>query len=329
MSVVRPLERREEVCYFFTPMAGENSGTAHRLAIKFGLIALVISLTTIAGAQDLEPRAYSPSPVGANFFVVAYGYQSGNVLFDAAVPITDAKVKLNSSAMSYGRTFGVLGRSASAFAAVPYVWGEASGEVFEEQRSITRSGLADLRLRFAMNIFGGRAMTPREFAARKPSTTVGASLTVIAPTGQYDPAKLINIGSNRWSFKPEVGVAHPIGRWYLELYGGVWMFTDNNNFFGGSLREQKPIGTIQTHVSYTVRPRLWVAGDATYFTGGRTTINKVINNDLQKNSRIGLQASLPIGTHSSVKFSWARGLATRIGGDFNTFGIAWQYLWFD
>ena len=288
-----------------------------------------MTLSCIAAAQDLEPRAYSPSPVGANFFNVAYGYQTGNVLFDSAVPITDAEVKLNSSAVSYGRTFGVFGRSASMFAVLPYVWGEASGQVLEEQRTITRSGLADLRMRFAMNIIGGKALTPREFAVRKPSTTLGASFSVVAPTGQYDPAKLVNIGSNRWSFKPEVGLSHPIGHWYLELYGGVWLFTDNNNFFGGSHREQKPIATIQTHVSYTVRPRLWVAGDATYFTGGRTVINDVINSDLQKNSRIGVQASLPVGLHSSVKFSWARGLVTRIGGDFNSFGIAWQYLWFD
>ncbi len=240
-------------------------------------LALFMTLSCIAAAQDLEPRAYSPSPVGANFFIASYGYQSGNVLFDSAVPITDAEVKLNSSVMVYGRTFGVLGRSASAFAALPYVWGEASGQVLEEQRTITRSGLADLRMRFAMNIVGGKALTPREFAVRKPSTTLGASLTVVAPTGQYDPAKLVNIGSNRWSFKPEVGLSHPIGRWYFELYGGVWLFTDNKNFFGGSLREQKPIATIQTHVSYTVRPRLWVSANATYFTGGRTVINEVIN----------------------------------------------------
>lgn len=292
-------------------------------------MAWFMTLSCIAAAQDLEPRAYSPSPVGANFFIVAYGYQTGNVLFDSAVPITDAEVNLNSSVMSYGRTFGVLGRSASAFAALPYVWGEASGQVLEEERTITRSGLADLRMRFAMNIVGGKALNPREFAVRKPSTTLGASLTVVAPTGQYDPAKLVNIGSNRWSFKPEVGLSHPIGHWYLELYGGVWFFTDNNNFFGGSLREQKPITTIQTHVSYTIRPRLWLAANATYFTGGRTVINEVINADLQKNSRIGVQASIPVGRRSSVKFSWARGLVTRIGGDFNSFGIAWQYLWFD
>jgi hypothetical protein len=295
----------------------------------FRSIALFITISGIAAAQDLEPRAYSPSPVGANFLIISYGYQSGNVLFDSAVPITDAEVKLNASAMAYGRTFGVLGRSASVLVALPYVWGEASGQVFEEQRTITRSGLADLRMRFAMNIVGGKALNPKEFAVRKPSTTLGASLTVVAPTGQYDPAKLVNLGSNRWSFKPEVGLSHPIGRWYFELYGGVWLFTDNDNFFGGSHREQKPMATIQTHVSYTVRPRLWVAANATYFTGGRTIVNDVINADLRKNSRVGVQASIPVGRSYSVKFSWARGLATRIGGDFNSFGIALQYLWFD
>jgi hypothetical protein len=213
--------------------------------------------------------------------------------------------------------------------ALPYVWGEVSGEVLEQRQSITRSGLADMRFRFAMNIVGGPAQKPKEFAARKPSTTLGASLTVVAPTGQYDPAKLINIGSNRWSFKPEVGLAHPIGRWYLEVYGGVWLFTDNDNFFGGSRREQKPLATLQTHVSYTIRPRLWLAADATFYSGGRTVVDNAIKADLQKNTRVGLALSLPVGRRYSVKIAWARGLTTRIGGNFNTIGIAWQYIWFD
>ncbi len=290
---------------------------------------IILAFARVATAQELEPRSYSPSPVGANFLVLSYAYQSGDILFDPALPFTDVEAKLNSGVIAYGRTFGLAGRSASALVALPYVWGEASGEVFEQRRSITRSGLADLRMRFAMNLVGSPALKPREFAARKHKTTLGASLTVVAPTGQYDPNLLINIGSNRWSFKPEIGVAHPIGRWYLELYGGVWLFTDNNNFFRGARREQKPLGTIQTHISYTIRPRMWLAADVTFYSGGRTTIDDVVKADLQKNSRVGLAFSLPVGRSYSVKVAWARGLTTRIGGNFNTVSVAWQYTWFD
>lgn len=151
----------------------------------------------------------------------------------------------------------------------------------------------------------------------------------MAPSGQYDPAKLINIGSNRWSFKPEVGLSQPAGRWLLEAYGGVWLFTDNTDFYGGSRREQKPIGTLQAHASYTFRPRLWLAGDATYYGGGRSTLAGVVKSDVQSNSRFGLTLGLPLGRRQSLKVAWATAFTTRVGGDFDTVAVAWQMLWLD
>ncbi|MCI0660521.1 MAG: transporter [Acidobacteria bacterium] len=293
------------------------------------LLGVIMTFTGVAAAQEMEPRAYSPSPVGLNFLIFSYAHQNGDFLFGPTLPIEDAQASLNSSVAAYGRTFGITGRSANVLVALPYVWGTASGRVFEEQSNITRSGLADMRLRFAMNILGGPALKPQAFAARKPATTLGASLLAIAPTGQYDPAKLINIGSNRWSFKPEVGLSHPIGHWYLELYGGVWLFTDNHNFFGGSRRKQKPIAAIQAHVSYTIRPRFWLAANATYYTGGRTIIDETIRADLQRNTRIGVALSLPVSRRYSAKIAWARGVKTRFGGDFNSVAISWQYAWID
>jgi len=307
----------------------QYSGISAALAWVICSFLLVLLLASSVSAQELEPRAYSPAPVGLNFLVVSYAYQFGEVLFDPTVPITDVEAKLNGSAIAYGRTFGIAGRSASALAAFPYVWGKVSGNVFEQRTEVTRSGNADSRFRLAVNLLGGPALKPREFAARKQTTTIGASLTMVAPTGQYDPAKLVNIGTNRWAFKPEVGIARPIGNWSVEFYGGVWLFTDNNNFFGGQKREQAPMMSLQTHVSYTFKPRLWISGDATFYTGGRTTVNGVLKADLQRNTRIGVTASFPLTKKTSLKAAWARGVITRIGGDFNVFGITWQYAWFD
>ena len=58
-------------------------------------------------------------------------------------------------------------------------------------------------------------------------------------TGRYRSEWLVNLGSNRWSYKPEIGLAIPLGRWTVEGYTGVWIFTNNDAFFpGASLREQ-------------------------------------------------------------------------------------------
>ncbi|HEY6548118.1 MAG TPA: transporter, partial [Vicinamibacteria bacterium] len=261
--------------------------------------------------------------------LVAYGHSSGDVVFDSSLPVSDVHASVNSSAVLYGRTFGLAGRSASVGVGLPYVWGSVQGEVAEEFRRITRSGLADARLRLAVNLLGGPALEPLEFAQRRPRTTLGTSLTLQAPTGQYDPSKLINLGSNRWSLKPELGLSHPWGRLYLEVYAGAWLFTDNDDFFGGQHRQQDPIGALQLHVSYSFRPRLWVAGDATFYRGGGTTVAGVAKDDVQENSRLGLTAAFPLGRRQSVKVSWASGFTTRFGGDFQTLAVAWQLLWFD
>jgi hypothetical protein len=280
-------------------------------------------------AQELEPRAYSPNPVGVNFLVQSFARSTGEVLFDPSLAVSDVEARLNASIVAYGHTFGVLDHAASASLAVPYVWGNISGNVGDSRREIRRSGLADAQLRVAVNLIGGPALTPAEFARRIPQTSVGVSLTIVPPVGQYDSTKLINIGSNRWAFRPQIGVSYPTGRWYLEGYAGVWLFTDNTEYYGGVRREQDAIETLQGHVSYTIRPRLWLAFDATSYTGGRTTVNDRRNADRQSNSRVGLTFSLPAGARQSVKFSWSKGATTRIGGDFTTFGAAWQYTWFD
>jgi len=278
-------------------------------------------------AQELEPRAYSPSPVGANFLLAGYLHSSGDVVFDPSLPFDNVDAQLNAGTVAYGHTFGVVGRSANMLVAVPYVWGDVSGDVSEEARAITRSGFGDPRLRLAVNLVGGPALTPAEFVARAPRTTLGASLTVVPPLGEYYSSKLVNIGANRWALKPELGVVVPVGRWFLEGYAGVWFFTDNDDFFGGSHREQDPIGALQLHASYTFRPRLWLAFNSTWYSGGQSTVDGVERNDRQENTRIGATLSLPIGARQALKFSWSEGATTRIGGDFTTYGVAWQYTW--
>jgi len=307
------------------PLKDRSSGGSR----AFLAVMVLLLAAGRSAAQQLEPRAYAPNPSGANFALVNYGYQSGDVVFDTSLPITNVTANINSTAAAYVRTFGLFGRSASAGIVLPYVWGHLQGDVGEQAREIHRSGLADTWLRLATNLLGGPAMTPAEFMTHKPSTTLGMSLFVVAPTGQYDPSRLINIGSNRWSFKPELGVSHPMGKWVFEVYAGVWLFTNNNDFFGGHVREQAPLGSTQAHVSYTFRPRLWVAADYTYYWGGRTTVDGVLNADFQHNSRFGLTLAVPVAKNQSIKVSWSKGAATRLGANFTTYTIAYQVLWFD
>jgi len=309
---------------------GRSPGFPGARARPFLAAALLLALgITCASAQSLEPRAYSPNPTGANFAIANYGYQTGPIVFDAALPFPDVNAKINAGTLVYVRTFGLFGRSASAGLAVPYVWGSVEGQVLEEQRRITRSGFGDLQSRLTVNLLGGPALTPKEFATRPPLTALGFTLVTVAPTGQYYPDKLINIGGNRWAFKTELGLSQPMGKWAFEAYAAGWFFTTNNDFFGGVTRSQAPIAAFQGHVSYTFAPRLWLAASATYYTGGQATVNGRRNADLQKNARISLTASLPIARRESLKFFWAKGATPSLGANFNTYSLSYQFLWFD
>jgi len=279
-----------------------------------------------ADAQELEPRAYSVSPVGVNIVALGYGRSVGDLSFDPTLPIEDAEATINASSVGYFRAINLLGRSANVAVAVPYLWGNAQGRLGGEFQSPTRSGLADTRLRFAVNLVGAPAMNLKQFAAYRQKTNLGFSLAVVAPTGQYDPNKLINVGSNRWAFRPELGLSRAVGNWTFDVYGGAWLFTTNENFQGRT-KSQKPIGTAQFHMSYDLAPRLWVAFNANFFTGGKTRVDGTERMDFQRNSRLGTTVSIPVDRRQSVKIAFSTGAYTTIGGDFNSVAIAYQYLW--
>lgn len=281
-----------------------------------------------ARAQELDPNAYSPAPTGMNIAVAAYTYNSGDLAFDASVPITDASAKINMTALGYVRTFGLAGRLSSLSLVLPYARGDLEGLVFGDFTTAYRSGIADPRLRFAINLYGVPAMTPKQFAVRpRDKWILGSSLAVSLPMGQYNPDKLVNIGQNRWAFKPELGLSRTSGKWIFEVDAGAWFYLDNTNFYGGQTRHQDPLLSAQWHVIYTFRPRMWLALDANYYSGGRTTLNGAQKNDEQHNSRMGLTYALPLTPQHSLKFSYSRGAITNIGAAFDSFGVAWQYVW--
>jgi hypothetical protein len=280
-------------------------------------------------AQELEPRAYSPSPSGTTFVVVSATRSAGGVFTDAAAPLTDVEAELGILGLAIGHSFPLLGKSALLLGAAPVVWGEARGQIGEDQRRASRRGLADPRVRLSMILTGSRPMTRAEFAKAPRLVILGASLTVAPPIGQYEPTKLVNLGSNRWSYKPEIGLSMPAGRWTFDGYAGVWFFTDNDTYYPGfSSRHQDPVLSIQGHVSYTIGRRSWLAVNATWYGGGKLTVDGAKSVEPYRNARLGATWAVPIGTRQSLKIAYSAGAATRVGADFKTITAAWQLLIF-
>ena len=147
---------------------------------------------------------------------------------------------------------------------LPFSDANFQGFLDGEFRTRTPTGFADPRFRLAVNLTGSPPLAAQEFAEYRQETIVGASLQVIVPLGDYDSTKLINLGSNRWSFRPEVAVSQRFRRWFFEVAGGAWLFTRNDNFFGVQTLEQNPFYYIKGDIIYNFRllPGLWLSFNA-------------------------------------------------------------------
>ena len=311
-------------------MRGTASRTVEQAHARGVIAAFIFMLGTgLASAQDMEPRSYSAAPIDTNFLIGSYQRTTGDVALDASLPVSDVRASINAGILAYDRTFDLFGHTASVAIVLPYFQGNLSGNVGSRGKQVTRKGLGDLAVRFTENLIGNPALTPAEFARREPTTTLGVGLAVVAPTGDYNSQHLINISSHRWAFKPEIGVSQPIGNWFVEGAAGVLIFTDNNDFFGGHVRGQDPIWTVQAHVGYNFGPNFWLAADTIYYLGGRTSLDGVAAHDFQSVTRYGLTLSVPLGDGFSAKASWGGWLTAQNGGAFDRIGLTLQYRWFD
>jgi hypothetical protein len=321
------------------PGAHTNFGKAsHRgkTLFKLAFTALIaVCPPQVLHAQDIVPRSYFITPVHSNAVILTYSFLDGGILFSDVLPITDATARIHVSVFSYYHSYSFFGRSANITASVPYGLGNLQGTFIDNETNLYRSGLLDSTFRFSVNLKGGPAMSVKQFQSWQQKTILGVSLRVIAPTGQYDGTKLINNGSNRWAFKPELGYSRRLGHWVLDAYGAVWFFTTNPEFFshnafvpGTQTQSQKPIAALEGHVSYDVKPRYWVSLDANAWIGGSTSLNGIeAPQTFLTNSLIGATASIPLHKHQSLKVSYSSTEYVRFGGYFQNVSFSWQYSW--
>jgi len=294
-------------------------------------LAIVVWLVCAAPAlgQELEPRSYSPAPVGTTFVIAGVGGSEGPLLFDPSVPVHDVRAELTIATFAFGYTFGLAGRQARILAVAPVASGHISGEVGGHPERFPMNGLVDPRIKLSVGLMGAPALGLTEFAHAPRGTVIGASVTVMPPLGAYDEQSVVNLGYNRWAFKPEIGVSRPLGRWTLEGYVGAWLFTTNDHYFPGNARKsQAPILSLQGHVGYALTRRSWLAFNATWFEGGETRIERMVSPDEQRNLRLGATLSIPAGASNSVKVVYNTGATTRRGTDFDTLTLQWQRVWF-
>jgi len=292
-------------------------------------ICLLYLCSSTSSAQELTPRAYWPAPKGTIVAVLGYKYSFGDILTDPSIPVFGVDSKIHVAYVGYIQTFSLFNRTTNLLIELPYTWATTSGFFLTPDSEIpdTRvmSGIADFGITFSINIFGAPTMDLKGFQELRsnPCQIFGASLKILLPTGAYEEDKLINIGSNRLAFKPELGYIIPIQeKWLLELELGMWIFTDNAEFLDQT-RKQDPIFASQFHLIRRFKPGFWAAFNANYYWGGSSNLS---DEDFQRNSKIGITMAYPFESRHVVKLGFSMGLITETGENFKSFLLAYQIL---
>jgi hypothetical protein len=286
-----------------------------------------LAAASVAGAQELDARHFAPAPLGTTFVIAGVGENEGAIVFDPSLDIDNVHADLNVVTAGFGRVFALGGRQARVLVVAPHAEGTIRADVGSSAQAAKLSGFADPRIKLAVGLRGAPPLTTAEFGRAPRGTLVSAAVTLVAPWGEYEPTSLVNLGYNRWSVKPEVGVLRPFGRWTVEGTLGAWLYSRNAEHFPGDAhKRQDPLLSAQAHVSYTWPSRVWLALDATRFAGGDTRVDGLPNPDYQQNSRVGVTLSLPFGARQSVKVTYSEGATTRRGNDFETFMVTWQHV---
>ena len=290
------------------------------------VVALVF-VTAHADAGEIEPRSFGNTPVGVNFLIVGYVHSEGGLATADASPIKDAELRMESGILAYARSLDVWGKPAKFDVILPFSDLSGTAMVAGAPKDRNISGLNDPRFRFSTIIWGAPVLSVQEFAGWQQDLLIGASVQVSAPLGQYDRNKLVNLGNNRWSVKPDIGISKAWGPVTLELSTGMVFFTENDDYFGGKKLEQDPVSTTQLHAMYDFGRGIWLAVSGTYDYGGLTTVNGVQSDDRQSNSRVGVTFAMPVNRNNSIKLYASTGTSTRTGSNFDMVGVAWQYRW--
>ncbi len=296
--------------------------------IFVGLAVAVLRFPEQLHSQFTDPHTYDNTPVGVNEVELLYGYAHSNASIDTSIVVAGAEFNLNQGSVSYTRYFSFFHQLAWVEAGVPLAGLE--GSLTGTNISGSTTGAGDSSYQFAAVLKGAPALSVAQFAKFKPVTTIGASLSITAPTGLYNADKVLNLGSNRWSLKPEIAVSHPFGpqqKWELDAYANAYFYTDNTAYHGSETLRQKVLPGIEGHISYSFRSNLWASLDTRYSFGGDTVVNGSNQSNGQQNFTLGSELNLTLGPQNSLVFEFAKALVHQNGTDYTGFGVKYYYSW--
>jgi len=302
-----------------------------KLAMRAFLAVVVVTaycFPSAACAEFTDPRTYTAAPVGLNNLEFDFTHAHSNSSIDTSLVVGSTNLELNKGALSYTRNFGVFGHFAWINASVPFA--SLNGSVASSNFSGSSSGTGDSSIEFAGLLRGGPALSAKQFATHKPTPSLGVSLTVTIPTGEYDADKLLNLGSHRWSFKPEIGVSYPFGaeqKWVVDAYINAYFFTDNTAYRGVEILHQEPLPGLEAHISYNLTPSFWASLDTRYAFRGETVVDGVEQQNAQQSLIVGGEGHWSPNSHHSLNLVFAKAVVHSNAPAYTGVVVKYVYTW--
>ena len=301
----------------------------HVLSSRAKLFAsLALLLAPQACAQFTDPRNYQNTPVGVNLIEFSYAYAHANASLDPSLVIGGAKLDLNQGAITYYRYFGLFGHTAWFSPSLPLAG--LNGSVPSANLTGSVAGAGDSSYQFAVLLKGGPALRVADFANYTQTTGLAVSLTASAPTGLYDANRILNLGSDRWSFKPEFALTHPFGpqqNWVVDAYANCYFYTDNTSYRGTQILRQRPLPGLEAHLSRSLGQNVVASLDTRYSFRGNTFIDGVDQDSSQKNFVIGSEAIVSLNDRNTLAFIFEKALVHENGPAATGFAVRYEFAW--
>lgn len=288
-----------------------------------------IFLNYLGFSQEIEPRRWSSLPLGTNVVGVGYAHTFGDIFLDPLLQAEDVSVTVNTFAASYVRPFKLANKLARVDVTLPYAFAHWEGLLEGEPKTVDRNGFIDPRIRFSVNLLGPPPSHPKElqeyYKENPVNTTLGLSISVTLPLGQYYNDKLLNLGQNQFVYVSQIGVVHNWNRWSYEFTGSTVFYGDNPDFFGGKKKKQDPTLAFQTHLIRKFKPGYWASISASYGLGGQSVVNRQPNADNRQDLQGAISIGVPLSKYQGIKLAYVRSETLRdIGSNLNVLILGWS-----
>jgi hypothetical protein len=184
--------------------------------------------------------------------------------------------------------------------------------------SQSASGYADPNVSLLINLFGTPPLKSNvDLLNYEPAWTLDAQVMLALPIGEYDRNQAVNLGLNRWwgriafPIKYHYGVFSPGYMSSFELTPSVWLFADNDDFVGQTLKND-PLWQVEAHLTHDFTSRFFASLDALYRNGFQTEINGTPMGDDVDVGNVGFTFSFQVTDNFTIRTSY---LSNVLGDD--------------